>query len=416
MTKDEQGVWSITVGPLTPDYLQLHVHVDGVRTVDPKNAMVKPGLSSLDSMFLVPGDEAEFELTRTCRTARSAPPGIAPARSMRRGACTSTRRPATRGAREKYPVLYLLHGAGDEDSGWSTIGRAGFILDNLMAEKKAVPMIVVMPNGSLPRPANMPRLAPGTPPSPEVEGRDGRPSRTGSPTSCSRRSFRSSRRHYRVKTGRENRAIAGLSMGGGQTLRVVTTHPDEFAYVGIWSAGLFGGNAEEFEKRNEAFFKRRRQVNKAVKLLSISVGDKDFALNGSKSLAGAAREARNQARAAHQRRRPHLDQLAALSERAGAAIIPMKDGEPMLDEPEHIAENPIASPLGQVEVLAARDLLPLVYAELRRLAALRLRGSVLAKRSNQLRLCMKHICVSQARMSTSPGMTAATSSPPRPRP
>ena len=85
-------------------------------------------------------------------------------------------------------------------------------------------------------------------------------------------------------TGRDNRAIAGLSMGGGQTLRVVTTHPDEFAFVAIWSAGLFGGNPEDFEKRNESFFKGVDQFNKTVKLLSISVGDKDFALNGTKSL------------------------------------------------------------------------------------------------------------------------------------
>ncbi len=67
-------------------------------------------------------------------------------------------------------------------------------------------------------------------------------------------------KNYRVLTGRENRAIAGLSMGGGQTLRVVTTHPDQFAYVGIWSAGLFGGNAEDWEKRNESFLKARRSV------------------------------------------------------------------------------------------------------------------------------------------------------------
>ena len=75
--------------------------------------------------------------------------------------------PGYEGASEKYPVFYLLHGGGDEDSGWSTIGRAGFILDNLIAAKKAVPMIVVMPNGSLPMPANMPRFTPGTTPSPE---------------------------------------------------------------------------------------------------------------------------------------------------------------------------------------------------------------------------------------------------------
>jgi enterochelin esterase family protein len=92
-------------------------------------------------------------------------------------------------------------------------------------------------------------------------------------------------KHYRVRAGREHRALAGLSMGGGQTLRVVTTHPDQFAYVGVWSAGLGRGNAAEFEKRNDAFFKNAEKFNGSVKLFSISVGDKDFALAGSKALA-----------------------------------------------------------------------------------------------------------------------------------
>jgi enterochelin esterase family protein len=92
-------------------------------------------------------------------------------------------------------------------------------------------------------------------------------------------------KNYRVQTGGEHRAIAGLSMGGGQTPRVVTTYPDQFAYVGIWSAGLFGGNAADWEKRNADFLASADTVNHAVNLFSISVGDKDFALAGSKSLA-----------------------------------------------------------------------------------------------------------------------------------
>jgi enterochelin esterase family protein len=90
---------------------------------------------------------------------------------------------------------------------------------------------------------------------------------------------------YRVKAGPENRALAGLSMGGGQTLGIVLSHPDRFAYVGIWSAGLFGGSASDWEQRNEAFLSAADQFNRSVKLVEISVGDKDFALAGSKSLA-----------------------------------------------------------------------------------------------------------------------------------
>ena len=89
-----------------------------------------------------------------------------------------------------------------------------------------------------------------------------------------------------MKPARENRAIAGLSMGGGQTLRVVTTHPDQFAYVAIWSAGLFGGNAEEWEKRNESFLGPPTRSTGRSSCFEISVGDKDFSLHGSKALAG----------------------------------------------------------------------------------------------------------------------------------
>ena len=170
--------------------------------------------------------------------------------------------PGYEGTSEQYPVLYLLHGGGDEDAGWSTIGRAGFILDNLLAEKKAVPMIVVMPNGSLPRRRTCRRFTPGTPPSPEARAA----------MEAAQHRFTDEllkdvvpfvEKHYRVHTGPENRAIAGLSMGGGQTLRVATTHPDEFAYVGIWSAGLPRGNPEECEQvATESFLKDAERLNK----------------------------------------------------------------------------------------------------------------------------------------------------------
>ena len=168
MAKDDKGVWSLTVGPLRPDFYTYTFHVDGVRTIDPKNAIIKQGINSLESMFLVPGPEAEFETTN------DVPHGEVHIAWYRSGTLDAVRSmhvytpPGYERGSEKYPVFYLLHGAGDEDSGWSTVGRAGFILDNLIAANKAVPMIVVMPNGSMPRPANMPRFEPGAPPSPEA--------------------------------------------------------------------------------------------------------------------------------------------------------------------------------------------------------------------------------------------------------
>jgi enterochelin esterase-like enzyme len=285
MTKDDKGVWSLTVGPLAADYYGYTFLVDGVRTVDPKNAMIKPGVSSLDSMFLVPGEEADFEATK------EVPHGEVRAAWYRSGTLNMLRRmhvytpPGYEGSDAKYPVFYLLHGGGDEDAGWSTIGRANFILDNLIAAGKAVPMVVVMPNGSLPRPEHMPaRPAEGETPSPEfMAAMEALQQRFTD--ELLKEVIPTVEKTYRVKTGPQNRALAGLSMGGGQSLRLLTTNPDQFAYVGLWSAGIFGGKPEQWEKRNEAFLASPDKVNHAVKRLEIVVGDKDFLLNASKGLA-----------------------------------------------------------------------------------------------------------------------------------
>jgi enterochelin esterase family protein len=278
LTRDKEGVWSVTVGPLVPEFYSYSFTVDGVRTVDPKNATIKQGINSLDSMFFLPGKEASFqdnrpvphgEVRKVWYSSRTL--------GMQRRMHVYTP-PGYDSSKDQYPVFYLLHGGGDEDSGWSTVGRAGFILDHLLADKKARPMLVVMPNGSLPRPARSPAATEAT-----------AAERVAMQERFSNELLKEVvpyvEKHYRVRSGRENRALAGLSMGGGQTLRVVTTHPDQFAYVGVWSAGLSRGNAADFEKRNEAFFKNAEKVNQSVKLFSIGVGDKDTALAGSKALA-----------------------------------------------------------------------------------------------------------------------------------
>jgi enterochelin esterase family protein len=91
-------------------------------------------------------------------------------------------------------------------------------------------------------------------------------------------------KNYRVRANPQSRAIAGLSMGGGQTLRVVTGNPNKFAYAAIWSAGVGQQNTPDFEKRNAAFLENSARINKQMKLCSIRVGEKDFALASSKNL------------------------------------------------------------------------------------------------------------------------------------
>lgn len=281
--KDDKGVWAATTTPLTPDYYSYSFTVDGVRTIDPKNAMIKQGVNSLDNMFLVPGAEAAFEENRMT------PHGQIRLVWYQSSTLDMQRRmhvyvpPGYDSGKDRYPVFYLLHGGGDEDSGWSTIGRAGFILDNLIADGKAKPMVVVMPNGSLPRPANLPPFTPGSTPSPEF---------VAAMNAAQERFTRELlndiepvvRKNFRVLEGREHRAIAGLSMGGGQTLRAVTSHPDQFGYVGVWSAGVGVQQTAGFEKQNAAFLSSAEKLNKQIKLFWIGAGDQDFALPGTKNL------------------------------------------------------------------------------------------------------------------------------------
>ncbi len=160
---------------------------------------------------------------------------------------------------KKYPVLYLLHGAGDDETGWQKKGAADVILDNLYADKKAVPMIVVMPNGHA--------RAPGE------TGRGGR----AFEDDLLKNVIPYVEAHYPVQADAEHRAVAGLSMGGGQALRVGLKHLDTFAWVGGFSSGLGrGGSTADLVPGAEQA--------KKLRLLWVSCGDKDRLMNASKSL------------------------------------------------------------------------------------------------------------------------------------
>ncbi|HEV8292204.1 MAG TPA: alpha/beta hydrolase-fold protein, partial [Tepidisphaeraceae bacterium] len=250
LTKGENGLWSVTVGPLTPDLYSYSFYVDSIKTIDISNPNIKQGIASLDNTFFVEGPDSKFE------SLQAVAHGQIRQVWYQSGTLESQRRmhvytpngydssPGTR-----YPVLYLLHGGGDEDSGWSTIGRAGFILDNLIAEGKARPMIVVMPNGSLPRPANPAAL-------PAAAGAGGAP--LTREQSVAREAFADRftnelmkeiiptvEKNFRVVAEPQSRALAGLSMGGGQTLRVASQYPEQFGYFAVWSMGI-GNNLADW--------------------------------------------------------------------------------------------------------------------------------------------------------------------------
>ncbi|MEW5981180.1 MAG: alpha/beta hydrolase-fold protein [Acidobacteriota bacterium] len=239
LARAEGDVWEFTTAaPVPPGAFRYVFHVDGVRTLDPANTKTSESNTAVWSLFFVPGIDVEelrdvphgaiaevfyfsTVLHQTRRMHVYTPPGY--------GAGTGT-----------YPVFYLLHGAGDTDDAWTSVGRAGVILDNLIAAKQAVPMLVVMPAGHQPaRPGSVPGTA----------GAGGPPTSVSPPSvSPFTREFVEDvmpyvERHYRTRTDRPGRAIAGLSMGGMQTLDIAFRHLERFAYLGVYSSGatLGGG-------------------------------------------------------------------------------------------------------------------------------------------------------------------------------
>jgi len=283
LVKRADGLWEGTTEALVADFYSYSFTVDGVRTLDPKNALIKQGIASVENMFLVPGAEAAFEATATV------PHGEIRAVWYPSSTLGEQRRmhvytpPGYDGGTSRYPVLYLLHGGGDDDTGWSTIGRAGFIVDNLLASGKIRPLVVVMPNGSLPRPAGFPTTTPGAAPTPDVLAA-GLALQDRFVSELMNDVVPFVERQFRVGARPDQRAIAGLSMGGGQTQRVLATRPESFAYVATWSAGVNPAATAFFEERSGALLKQPAKINATAKVVSLVVGDKDFTLAGTKNL------------------------------------------------------------------------------------------------------------------------------------
>jgi enterochelin esterase family protein len=231
MVKDDEGVFAITVGPLEPGAYRYVFDVNGVPVVDPRNPAVSQSNATVWSLVVVPGSDVV--------DMANVPHGAVAAVTYYSTALGTFRRlhvytpPGYQAGRERYPVLYLLHGAGDSDDSWSSVGRAGFILDNLIAAKRARPMLVVMPAGHVPPSGRggVPPSAGATPaPAPDDFTRD----------------FTTDilpfvERHYRVRRDRGHRAIAGLSMGGNQALTIAVANLRQFAWLGVFSSGLIQG-------------------------------------------------------------------------------------------------------------------------------------------------------------------------------
>jgi enterochelin esterase family protein len=264
MQKDEQGVWSVTAGPWEPDFYGYGFIADGVGLLDPSNPRIKPNLLGLQNVVHVPGPASlPWEVNNV-------PHGAVHRHFYRSGVVGDERDfyvytppgydPAVA---RLYPALYLLHGYSDDASAWTAVGRAHVILDNLIARGKAKPMIVVMPLGYG---------------APEVVRRGWTSWRDPELVKRNFDRFRDAlvtevipqvERSYRVSGGRNSRAIAGLSMGGTESLLVGLNAVDRFAWIGAFSSG---GLPEDFASNFPAL---DAQAAGQLRLLWIACGTED---------------------------------------------------------------------------------------------------------------------------------------------
>jgi enterochelin esterase-like enzyme len=292
MTKDERGVWTFTTAALPPGAYRYNFNVDGLSVIDPRSPATSTSNNNVWSLALVPGSEL-FDTKNVPHGAVAAVTYYSTPLARHRRMHVYTP-PGYESNTTRYPVLYLLHGAGDSDEAWSSVGRAATILDNLIAAKKARPMIVVMPAGH----TNGPTPGMGGP-APALTVAAGAPDEFTQDFTGAIRPY--IERTYRVLNGRDNRAIAGLSMGGSQTLNIAIPHLNDFAYVGVFSSGLLGGAGgrgrgagaaapaapappfgQAWEKQHLAMLDNAA-AKRGLKLVWFSTGKDDFLLETSRS-------------------------------------------------------------------------------------------------------------------------------------
>ncbi len=279
MVKDTSGVWSVTIGPLPPDIYTYSFSVDGVTALDPRNPNTKYGYGRFGAVSIVqvPSNGPQFY------DVKPVPHGVVrihpyESKSMGVNRTVWIYTPPGYEKGDRYPVFYLIHGAGDIESGWTLIGRVNNILDNLIAEGKAKPMVVVMPLGHA-----IQSFWAG-PAKNAVNTGSGGSVGTGGPQELN--AFGRDliedviplvEREYKVSMKPDDRAIGGLSMGGALTMNVGFNRTDLFRYIIIMSSA--GQNADQ---AYPGFFNNADAVNKQLKLLWIGVG-KDDTLVGSRS-------------------------------------------------------------------------------------------------------------------------------------
>jgi enterochelin esterase-like enzyme len=301
LTKDDQGIWSVTVGPLGEQLWGYSFTVDGVKVLDPGNAELQRDGNRYENLLMISGPVSDLwdfkDVPHGQVEAIWYPSEILHEKSRRMFVYTP---PNYHTSTAKYPVLYLLHGGGGDEDAWDTMGRANIIMDNLLAAGKIKPMIVVMPNGNAtqtvsqgygfgPTPAVTSVTAPlppgqagagrgpGGPAGAGPGGRAPQPYEGSYPQSLVKEVIPFIERNYRVTANKNSRAIAGLSMGAGHTIAATNNNPGVFGYIGVFSGG--GRIDDTFEKQLAAV------KAGGVKYYWLGAGDADMAHAGTVAMA-----------------------------------------------------------------------------------------------------------------------------------
>ncbi|MBN2588690.1 MAG: hypothetical protein JXA96_02420 [Sedimentisphaerales bacterium] len=272
MTKDDQGLWSVTVDPLESELYGYTFNVDGARVWDPANSHLKRDGTNIVSVLIIPGEKGDLY------SVKNVPHGTlakvwydSPTLNIKRRMYVYTP-PGYETSTKKYPVLYLLHGAGGDEDAWTSLGRAPQIMDNLIAAGKAKPMIVVMTNGNANQTAAPDAIPVGASQAASGGRAGGGMSGNSFPDSLAKDVVPFIEKYYRVLTDKQNRAVAGLSMGGMHTIAVSTSNPKMFDYIGVMSMG----------SNDESQFTALKAEN--PKLFWVGCGEDDFLIENARSL------------------------------------------------------------------------------------------------------------------------------------
>jgi enterochelin esterase-like enzyme len=261
LKRDASGLWSVTVGPVEPNLYPYCFVVDGVSVADPSNMNVFPNERFKNSLVDIPGERPSIY------SIQDVPHGQLTYCSYNSKAIGGTRPlivytpPGYRESGDKYPVLYLISGTTDTEETWFKVGRANFILDNLIAQKRAVPMIIVMPYGN---------TMTGTPDPTTIQAADMYKKFSDELVGSIMPYVEA---NYRVSPEREKRAIAGFSRGGGQSLFAGFSNLDKFAWIGSYSAYL---TPEVCDKYFSGLLANSDVTSRQLKLLWLGVGKADF--------------------------------------------------------------------------------------------------------------------------------------------